>query len=147
MELFPGIGIGPVAFGLLPDEVIETLGQPDRVELDEDYEDSLSYQYNHLKLRLTFYERTDGRLGYIRCAHPNLNYRSSKVIGQPINKAQYILKKSRRSWQLESYEFFDAYFNEQHWLTLNVEYGAVISLELGLPFDEVGNYIWPQRGG
>lgn len=146
MELLLGIGIGPVVFGLLPDEVIDTLGQPDRVGLDEEDEGSLSYQYNHLKLRLTFYERTDGRLGYIRCAHPNLNYRSSKVIGTPISKAQYILKKARRCWQHETYDFFDAYFDEQYWLTLNVEYGAVTSLEIGLPFDEAGNYIWPQRG-
>ena len=146
MELYPGIGIGPVVFGLLPNDVIDTLGQPDRVGLDEEDEGSLSYQYNHLKLRLTFYERTDGKLGYIRCAHPNLSYRSSKIIGKPVDRVQYLLRKSRRSWQQETYEFFDAYFNEQHWLTLNVEYDAVVSLELGLPFDEVGNYIWPQRG-
>lgn len=144
MELKPGTGIGPVVFGLLPDEVIDTLGQPDRVGLDEEDEGSLSYQYNHLKLRLTFYERTDGRLGYMRCAHPNLRYLGEKIIGAPVSKVQFLLRKAKRSWHFETYEFFDAYFDERHWLTLNVEYEAVISLELGLPFDEEGNYIWPE---
>lgn len=145
MELRPGIGIGPVIFGLTPEEVIDTLGQPDRVGLDEEDEGSLSYQYNHLRLRLTFYERTDGRLGYIRCAHPQLRYRHEKVIGNAVSKVQFLLRRSRKSWHFETYEFFEAYFDEQHWLTLNVEYGNVISIELGLPFDELGNYEWPDE--
>lgn len=144
MQLQPGKGIGQIMFGLEPEEVEDILGTPDRVGLDEEDEGSLSYQYNHLKMRLTFYDRTDGRLGYIRCAHDELGFAGHKMIGAPVAKVQLALKKSRKKWHFETYEFFEAYFDEQLWLTLNVEYEQVISVEMGLPFDEQGNYIWPQ---
>ncbi|PHI21438.1 hypothetical protein CEQ90_03300 [Lewinellaceae bacterium SD302] len=143
MKLQPGTGIGQITFGLTPEETEDLLGHPDRVGLDEEDEGSLSYQYNHLKLRLTYYDRTDGRLGYIRCAHPELNYRGHRLIGAPVKKAQFVLRKSQKSWHFETYDFFEAYFDEQHWLTLNVEYEQVISVEMGLPFTEDGDYIWP----
>lgn len=144
MQLKPNIGIGQILFGLEPEDVEDILGEPDRVGLDEEDEGSLSYQYNHLKLRLTFYDRTDGRLGYIRCAHPELQYRNESVIRVPVQKVQYLLKKQKKHWHFETYEFFEAYFDDQTWLTLNVEYEEVVSVELGVPFDEQGNYLWPE---
>ena len=56
MQMKLGKGIGELTFGMLPADVEAKLGKPDRIFTAEDEDDEFIYQYNSLKMMLTFYK-------------------------------------------------------------------------------------------
>ena len=143
MEIRPKYGIGNFTFGMKVQEVIEMLGKPDKIYNDEDDENQLLYQYNKNKLRLTFYQEHDGRLGYIRCANPALTYQGKSIINIPIEKVkEEVFGKLIHEWEFEDYDLFATYLNKEYWLVLNVDYNEVTDIELGVPFNDDEEYDW-----
>lgn len=143
MELKPGIGIDNLIFGLSEADVMDLIGDPDRTFTNEDDENELIYQYNSRKLRLSFYKLQERRLGYIRCGNSRITYNGKPLLGQPVKEVTENLLKEAAPWEVASYEFFDIYFNEQHNISLNVEYEEVADVELGVVGNEDGGYKWP----
>ncbi len=84
-----------------------------------------------------------GRLGYIHCASHNLQVNGKQIIGQPVDvvKEQF-QQTSPKDWEVEAYTFFDTHFSESLWLILNVEYGVVTDVEIGVPFKNDEEYDW-----
>jgi hypothetical protein len=143
MEIRPKKGIGDFSFGMTIEEVVAKLGKPDKIYQDEDDENQLLYQYNKSKLRLTFYQDQDGKLGYIRCSNPKLTYQGKPVISTPIEKVEKeVFGKQVPEWEIEDYDFFVTYVNEEFWIVLNVEYDEVTEVELGVPINEDEEYEW-----
>jgi hypothetical protein len=143
MEIKPKFGIGEFTFGMKEAAVIAKLGKPDKTMKDEEDEDQLIYQYNKHKLRLTFYLEHEGRLGYIRSANPKLTYQGKPVINVPIDQIKKdVLGKSITEWEIEDYDFFSTYFNEENWFILHVEYDEVTEIELGVTFKNEDEYDW-----
>ena len=68
---------------------------------------------------------------------PTSEINGTRLIGQSIGfvKAQ-VLMSAMNDWEVEKYTFFDTHFNERLWLVLNVEYGVVTDIEMGVPFEE-----------
>jgi hypothetical protein len=144
MQLHPKIGIDNIKFGSNQTEVLNILGEPSNIFSDKDDPNEIIYKYNHLKLSLTFYISENYRLGYIRCSNPETNYKGRKILNLPITKVQKnVFGEFDQNWDVEQYDFFDTYFNESIWLTLNVEYGEVTDVELGVPFNFNDEYDWP----
>lgn len=143
MKLLPTIGIDDLLFGMTAQEVALQLGEPSKVFNEEDEPEHLVHQYDTLKLRLTYYGEEGGRLGYIHCAAHNLQVNGKQIIGQPIDmvKQQFQLT-SPTDWEVEAYTFFDTHFSEGLWLILNVEYGVVTDVEIGVPFKNDEEYDW-----
>jgi len=79
MELKPEIGIGNLKFGMKITEVENILGKPDIERIDKDNENRLILVFNNQKLRLTFYESENRRLGYIETSNPNLTFNGIKI--------------------------------------------------------------------
>jgi len=143
MELKPLFGLGDFTFGMTESDVIRLIGGPDKSFLDEDDENELIYQYNRLKLRLTFYQQENGKLGYIRSSNPELTYLGKGIIGTPIEKAKTeILENLISEWEVEDFDFFSTHFNEKYWIVLNTEYEDVTDVELGVPLDDDDKYKW-----
>jgi len=142
MQLKPGKGIGELSFGMLPATVIEKLGQPDRIFVADDEDDEFIYQYNELRMMLTFYKHENERLGYIRSSNPAITYNGELLLDQPVKTVLEGPMKGIKNWQIEKYDFFDTYLNEKSWLVLNVEYERISDLELGVPLDADDVYVW-----
>ncbi len=146
MIINPGIGINGIKFGMTESQILNLIGKPTIIIIDEDDEDNNRvYQYNELKLRLTFYNEFKGKLGYIRVANPKIEINGNPIIGIRIEDVfkSYGLKKE--NWNEEHYFTFNSFFNEKNWTTLNEEYGLVTDIEFGYLFDESGeNPVWPK---
>ncbi|WP_418512087.1 hypothetical protein [Corallibacter sp.] len=113
--------------------------------IDEDDEDkNRVYQYDKLKMKLTFYNEFDSKLGYLRTANPEIKINGQPIIGIDINEVFKSYGIDKNHWSKEHYFTFDSYFNEKIWTTLNVEYGVVTDIEFGFLYDESGeNPKWP----
>ncbi len=143
MELKPTIGVDEIEFGMTQTEVSGLLGLPSSVFHEEDEPDHVVHQYDRLKLRLTFYNEEGGKLGYIRSADPDLKFKGAKVIGQPVGTAKdLVVGSGADAWEVDNYQFFDSHFHEGTWLILNVEYGEVTDVEIGVPFKNDEEYDW-----
>jgi hypothetical protein len=142
MEIRPKRGIGDFSFGMKAEEVIKKLGKPDKIYQDEDDENQLLYQYNNSKLRLTFYQDHEGKLGYIRCANPSLSFKGKSVIDTPIEKVKEAFAPLIKKWDVEDYNSFVTYVSEEYWIVLNVEYEEVTDIELGVPYKNEDEYDW-----
>lgn len=146
MEIKPGIGINEIKFGMTESQILSLIGKPSKIILDEEDEDkNRVYQYNELKLRLTFYNEYNGKLGYIRVANPKIEINGNPIIGIRIEDVFKSYELKKESWNKEHYFTFNSYFNECKWTTLNEEYGVVTDIEFGYLFDESGeNPVWPK---
>lgn len=145
MELELNIGIGDLKFGMFQKVVYETFGIPDKIQEDEDDPDNVYLEYNNQKLRLTIYKNEDNRLGYIYSASPHLTFNGIKIIDQDADwvKSEVfggIVKK----WEIEEYDFWSTHSDDDNWLTLNVEFGKVSSVEIGAPWKNEEEYDWPE---
>ena len=143
MEIKPKIGFENIKFGMYRKDIINILGEPDRITTDEYDEDEHRLDWNYLKIRLTF--QADDRFTYFTCKNADLKYNGHNFFDMQIEKAKNeIFGKLAKEWEVEDYEFFQTHFNEKLWLTLRSEYGKVIEFELGVPFKSETEYNWPK---
>ena len=142
MQLKPGKGLGELTFGMLPATVEAKLGKPDRIFVADDEEDEFIYQYNDLRMMLTFYKHENDRLGYIRSSNPEVTFGGEILLDQSVKKILDGPMKSIKGWQKENYDFFDTYMNEKSWIVLNVEYERITDIEIGVPLDGDDVYVW-----
>ena len=125
------------------EEVIKKLGKPDKIYQDEEDENELLYQYNKLKIKFTFYQEHEGKLGYIRCSNPDLTFKGKPVIQAPIDKVKgEVFAQLIKKWDVEDYNSFVTYISEEHSLVLNVEYDEITDIELGVPVKNEEEYDW-----
>lgn len=143
MELKPTRGIGDFTFGMKAEAITAKLGKPDKIYQDEEDENELIYQYNKSKLRFTFYQEHEGKLGYIRCSDPQLTYQGKRIIQTPVEKVKKeVFGALIKDWQEDDYNAFVTYISEKYWLVLNAEYDEVTDIELGVPFKNDEEYDW-----
>ncbi|NAS12243.1 hypothetical protein [Poritiphilus flavus] len=145
MELELNVGIGDLKFGMFQKVIYETFGIPDKIQEDEDDSDNLYIEYNNQKLRLTIYKNEDNRLGYIYSSSPHLTFNGIKIIDRNVDwvKSEVfggIVKK----WEIEEYDFWSTHSDDENWLTLNVEFGKVSSVEIGAPWKNEEEYDWSE---
>lgn len=130
MEIKPKSGVGELLFGMRESDVKALYGAPDRQYKDEDK--NLVYLYNDKKLRLTFYQDEDFRLGYIIASGPGLELSGGKVTGQKWDAVKAAAKTAGIGiFEQEAFDSVDNYFNEDNWIIFQVEFDEVIRIELG----------------
>jgi len=145
MEIKPEIGIGDLKFGMKLTDVKKILGNPDRERAEKDDEHRIIVVFNKHRLRLTFYENENNRLGYIITSNPNLTYNGNKIINSNIDFIKNeVFRNIISEWEIEDYESFISHFEEKYWLTLHSEFETVTTFELGVPFKNEEEYKWPK---
>lgn len=146
MEIKLKYGIGDLVFGMLQDEVLLTIGEPDEIIQDDGSENKFYFIYNDLQLRLTFYKNESGKLGYIESSNPNIQFDGNSLINKKIGDVKNdIFNNQISKWEKSEYHSFTTYYDEVNWLTLTVEYNKVVSVELGVTFKDDESYLWPQK--
>jgi hypothetical protein len=144
MQLKPKIGIDNLKFGMTQKEIYELLGIPNKKRVDEIDSNDLYLEFNILLLRLTIYRNENNRLGYIQTSNPKLEFNNHRIINSTVEFAKKeIFGGIISEWEIDEYDFFSTHGNDDFWITLNVEYGKIISVELGLTFNDKDEFIWP----
>src|SRR5690606_16815070 len=135
MEIKLKFGIDQLLFGMKQKDVEAIYGKPSTQYVDE--EDNIVYVYNQQKMRLTFYDEEEMRLGYIIAQHPELTLFGETFIGKPWIEVQTLLTTNKITrLEAEVIDGTENYFSEENWLFINVDYGQVYKVELGAVFKE-----------
>lgn len=123
-------GIDKLLFGMLQKDVIAIYGKPTKTYKDE--EENVIFLYNEQKMRLTFYVEEDLKLGYIVSSNENLTVFDQKIIGKTIDTIKKELApKGLKTWEEESFDTYENYFNEDFWMIVQTEFGFAVKVELG----------------
>ncbi len=145
MEIKPKIGFDNIKYGMYRNEILEILGKPDRIVIDENDEFEQRLEWNDLKIRLTFQLDENDRFTYLTSKNDQTEFNNCKLIGLDIEKAKNELFAELISeWEVHDYQFFETHFNEKLWLTLRSEFGKVIEFEMGVPFKNENEYKFPK---
>ena len=138
MKLHPKNGVDKLLFGMKQKDVVSLYGEPEKQYNDDDA--NVIYLYYQHKLRLTFYEEEDFRLGYIITSNENTTLLDKKVMGENITQLKADLPFN--SWEVEVYDSTENHFNESNWLTLQSEFDIVIRVELGAIIKDMDEFDW-----
>ncbi len=138
MKLNPKNGIDKLLFGMKQDNVIAIFGKPNKQFIDD--EKNVIYLYNDIKLRLTFYEDEDYRLGYIISSNKELSLLEKIIIGRNINEVKKELPFN--SWEIEDFDSTENHFNESNWLILQSEFDEIIRVEIGAIINDNDEFEW-----
>lgn len=145
MELILKNGLENIYFGQSIEDAIEVFGIPDREYHNTDDENEFILEWNAFKLRLTFYENENRKLGYIRTANPAAHLDGIEIIDKDIEtvKKNFNIEETM-DWEVESFDFFQTHLNVKYWLVLNVEYNRITDIELGVPLLNENEFEWPE---
>lgn len=134
-------GIEQLLFGMKQNDVTAIYGKPDRNYKDED--DNVILVYNKLKMRLTFYQEEDLRLGYIVASSPKLELFGNFIIDKPIASVKKELAaKGITKFTQEEFDTFENYFNEENWFILQTEFEEVVKFEIGAIINQKDEFDW-----
>lgn len=123
-------GIDKLLFGMLQKDVIAIYGKPTKSYKDE--EENVILLYNAQKMRLTFYVEEGLKLGYIVSSNENLILEDQKIIGKTMDAIKKDLTpKGLKTWDEESFDTYENYFNEEYWMIVQTEFGFAVKVELG----------------
>jgi len=134
-------GIDKLLFGMKQNDVIALYGKPNRNYKDED--DNLIFAYNAQKMRLTFYQEEDLKLGYIVASSPDLELLGNTIVGQKISEVKKELAaKGITKFTQEDFDTFENYFNEDNWFILQTEFDEVVKFEIGAIINAKDEFDW-----
>lgn len=134
-------GIDQLLFGMKQNDVTAIYGKPDRNYKDED--DNVILVYNKLKMRLTFYQEEELRLGYIVASSSDLELFGKKVIGKKIGDIKKDLAANGiTKFTQEEFDTFENYFNEDNWIILQTEFDEVVKFEIGAIINQKDEFDW-----
>jgi hypothetical protein len=145
MKINPKIGIDQLVFGMKQNDVVALYGNPDKQYKDDD--SNVIFLYNNQKMRLTFYDDENLKLGYIISSNADLELFSEKIINKSWQSIEEVLtNKGIKSLEKENFDTVDNYFNESNWMIFQVEYNEVIRFELGAIINDKDEFDWKFKG-
>ena len=141
MKINLKFGIDQLVFGMKQNDVTKVFGKPDKNYKDED--DNVIFVYNKYKMRLTFYQEEDLKLGYIVASSADLEVFGFKLIGRNIAdvKKDFATKQITKYTQ-EEFDTFENYFNEENWFILQTEFNDVVKFEIGAIINNKDEFDW-----
>lgn len=141
MEIKLKFGIDKLLFGMKQKDVEAIYGKPNAQYVDE--EDNIVYIYYKYKMRLTFYDEEEMRLGYITSTNPDLKLFGEKIIGNNWNKVKSLFATNKLTkFEVEVVDGTENYFFEDNWLFVNVDYAEVVKIEMGAVFTNEDEFDW-----
>jgi hypothetical protein len=138
MIINPKNGIDKLLFGMKQKDVIAIYGNPDKQFEDDD--SNVIFLYNNHKLRLTFYEDEDFRLGYLITSNTDATLLNKKVIRRNVVEVKNELPF--KTWEQEDFDSTENHFNESNWLILQSEFEEIIRIEIGAIINDNDEFNW-----
>ena len=141
MKITLKTGVGELLFGMKEKDVRNIYGEPDRQYKDEDK--NIIWLYNDKKLRLTFYQDEDFRLGYIIVSGRESELFSDHIIGKSWPEVEAAATENGfKGFEKEIFDSVENYFNEANWVIFQVEFNEVIKVELGAIINSKDEFDW-----
>lgn len=143
MNIEIGKGLPNIIFGMTENEVIATLGKPNRILTCR--EDGKEFLYNSLKLKLFFGFEEGNRLYSIEVFKKEVTFLSTEVIGMSFDELLSFMKKNGyENYEVDSYDYFDTvYFNDCN-TYFTLEFNEVTSFDFSPLFKNDDEIIWPE---
>lgn len=138
MKINPKNGIDKLLFGMKQKDVEALYGKPNKQFNDED--GNIIYLYNTEKLRLTFYEDENFRLGYLISSNPDLILLDKNVMGRNVEEVKNELPF--KTWEQEDFDSTENHFNESNWLILQSEFETIVRVEIGAIINDNDEFDW-----
>lgn len=139
MVLKPKFGLDQLLFGMKQKDVENIYGKANKEFKDEDGNQILVY--NNQKMRLTFYEDEQFKLGYIITSNADIQLDTKKIIGRNIIDVKNDFPFFK-SYQIENFDLSENHFNEMHWIIFVTEFEAVTKIELGAIINNNDDFDW-----
>ncbi len=139
MILKQKFGIDKLLFGMKQKDVETIYGKANKQYNDDD--GNLILVYYQYKMRLTFYEDENLRLGYIISSNPELTIDNKKIIGKNIIEIKKELPNFK-SWDIENFDITENHFNEDNWLIFVTEFDEIIKIEMGAIINNNDEFEW-----
>jgi len=141
LKIIIGKGIDNlVSFGMTENEVLNAIGNPDKVYFTDN--DNKQLQYYNLKLNLKLEEEIGFKLGWIEVK--NTASRIFDINPWLISKDQTIKGLQLHlndSIEFEDFDSFESYSFKDNWVELQYCLGALTSINFGYLYDEKENPI------
>lgn len=138
MKINPKNGIDKLLFGMKQKDVEALYGKPNKQFNDED--GNIIYLYNTEKLRLTFYEDENFRLGYLISSNPDLILLDKNVMGRNVEEVKNELPF--KTWEKEDFDSTENHFNESNWIILQSEFERIVRVEIGAIINDNDEFDW-----
>jgi len=149
MEIKPGLGLDNILFGVTKQELMDILGEPDEVRLEEEDEELEEVlRYNKLKTCFSFdFENDDDdekRLSWIESENPSLTIFNGTVIGQSEEDITELLSSNKiDDSYVEEDLYIDTLYSDDDNLEFEMLYGKVARVMFGPFYDENDSVVWP----
>jgi hypothetical protein len=144
MQIYLGRGVDQISFGMTESDLIDLLGVPDKICVnDSGNRDLLYYQ---LKLILKIEPSNGSRLGWIsvRNRAARLGQMNPWAVGR-IEVLAYLASQLGEVAALDDYEWMESYSFNRAWVELQFELGELTSFNFGVPYGDDDEPIWPAR--
>ena len=143
MNVEIGKGMSNIIFGMTENEVIATLGKPDKVIAGID--DNKEFLYNSLKLKLIFDSEEGNRLYSIEVFKKEVTFLSTEVIGMSFDELLFFMKKNGyENYEVDSYDYFDTVYFDDCNTYFTLEFNEVTSFDFSPLFKNDDEIIWPE---
>lgn len=145
MVIYLGCSLDDIFFGLAISDVIQLLGNPNKINEDE-REGFIVYYYNKKMAKFYFSLEDHNKLYTIEVFHPDTYLWNQKVIGMRMSEIEELLKENSLYTEgVEDYDYFEAIFCREIWSVFCFEYDRLKSIEFSVLCDENNNLIWPKK--
>jgi hypothetical protein len=144
MQIQIGKGIDNILFGMNEDELINLLGTPDKIVVDDDQESKDLYYYN-LKLGLKIEPLNDNRLGWIEILNKGASWGNINPWELDREVLLELLSKSLgETFELDDYGRMESYSFNKNWVELQYQFGELSSFNFGVLYGEDDEPLWPK---
>jgi hypothetical protein len=142
MEVRPGWGVGRFPFGLTESALIGALGPPDKVYTTDSGVRRLQYFGPQIEFAL---EPENGdRFGWAEVHSPAALWYGRRVVGEPAaDIVPEVAAALGEQPEHTDYGSAESYFFNRSWVELRVEFGRVVSVNLGVVYGEDDEPQWP----
>ena len=143
MNIEIGKGLLNIKFGMKEDEIIQILGNPDKIINCR--EDGKEYLYNRLKLKLFFSIEDDNRLYSIEVFNKSNTFLSTEVIGLTLEELLSFMAQNgyEKHDEIDEYDYFDTIHFDDCNTSFTIEFNEITSFEFS-PLFKDDEIIWPQ---
>jgi len=141
LEILTGKGVDNIQFGQSEPQVVDQLGEPDKVY---ELEGSKRLQYFDLQIEVAFEYERENRFGWVEVKNPNAILFGEKLIGERADKVLSVISAIIvDAPEHEDYGGLETYFYESHWLELQFELNRLRSINIGVLWIDNDTPDWP----
>ena len=144
MEIKIGLGLDNLIFGMLQEDVIDLMGEPDKIS-DTEKENGVVYYYNDQLIKVKFDQEEGSKLYAIEAFNQESVMFDNRIMNKDKREIVELLKtRGYHEIEEEEYTHFETVFCREIWSTFMFEFNRLRSVEFSPLFENNDRIIWPE---